>query len=207
MSDGAVIQDEKGSVTSNQGLARGATTAISAAGVVAAHVLAYRLAHSQNEVRAHVLESSGHGYWDVAVLLALAGVVIAIGMQVAFGRRAGAGASSATATWGRLMGIQALTFVALESIERAVEGPQQLLLLLGEPAFWLALPLLMVTAALGVVVLRVASWAGAALTSRARWHAPARKAALIVVPRSVRVISRIGIANTHERAPPAFFFT
>ena len=73
-------------VNSNS-FARITTAAIGAAGVVGAHALAYRLAHATPAGHDRALESAGHGYWDLAVLLALACLIIGIGVEMVFGGR------------------------------------------------------------------------------------------------------------------------
>jgi hypothetical protein len=180
--------------------ARLATAAIGAAGVVGAHTLAYRLAHS-HAAHDHTLESSGHGYWDLALLLGVAGLVIGFGVEMVFGSRKSEARRPVGFTWLRLFALQGLTFAALESIERAVQGPEQLSLLFREPAFWLAFPLLVLTAALGCVLLVLARRAGASLARRRRLLAEPR-AALRIQPPSIRTISQVLVSITRERGPP-----
>lgn len=183
----------------SNGFARIATAAIGVAGVVGAHTLAYRLAHASHASHDHALESTGHGYWDLALLLGLAALVIGIGVEMAFGRRRSR-PGRAGLTWLRLFALQGLTFASLESLERAVQGPEQLSLLFQEPAFWLAFPLLALTAAVGCVLLILARKAGATLARRR--PLPERRAALRLRAYSVKVISHALVSMSRERAPP-----
>jgi hypothetical protein len=187
-------------VNSNS-FARITTAAIGAAGVVGAHALAYRIAHATHASHDHALESAGHGYWDLAVLLALACLIIGIGVEMVFGGRQTL-PRRAPLTWLRLFALQGLTFAALESLERAVQGNGQLMLLFQEPAFWMAFPLLALTAAAGCVLLVLARKAGQTLARRRRGPRVGRRLALRISPRSVRVNSHVFVSTTRERAPP-----
>ena len=188
-------------VNSNS-FARITTVAIGAAGVVGAHALAYRLAHATHSSHDHALESAGHGYWDLAVLLALACLIIGIGVEMVFGGRQIQPRGRAPLTWLRLFVLQGLTFASLESLERAIQGSEQLMLLFQEPAFWLAFPLLALTAAAGCVLLVLARKAGETLARRRRGLRVGRRLALRISPRSVRVISHVLVSTARERAPP-----
>lgn len=179
-----------------------ATAAIGAAGVVGAHTLAYRLAHASHPGHDHALESTGHGYWDLAVLLGLAALVIGVGVEMAFGGRQARPRRAPLFTWLRLFVLQGLTFASLESLERAVQGTEQLALLFQEPAFWLAFPLLVLTAALGCALLVLARKAGETFARRRRLPGMQRRLALRMRPHSVRVISHVLVSITRERAPP-----
>ena len=186
----------------SNGFARIATVGIGAAGVVGAHSLAYRLAHGSHASHDHALESAGHGYWDLAILLGVAALVIGVGVEIVFGGRQTPPRRAPLLTWFRLFALQGLTFASLESLERAVQGTEQLTLLFQEPAFWLAFPLLALTAAVGCVLLVVARKAGQSLARRRRGPLAERRPALRIRPLSVRVISRAIVLITRERAPP-----
>ncbi|MPZ93255.1 MAG: hypothetical protein GEU68_16870 [Actinobacteria bacterium] len=185
----------------SNGFARIATVAIGAAGVVGAHTFAYRLAHASRASHDHALESTGHGYWDLAILLGLAALIIGVGVEMVFG----GGRSKprrALFTWLRLFALQGLTFAVLESLERLVQGPEQLTLLFHEPAFWLAFPLLVLTAAAGCVLLVLARKAGETLARRRRPLRGERRLTLRMRSHSVQVISHVLVAMSRERAPP-----
>lgn len=185
----------------SNGFARIATAAIGAAGVVGAHTLAYRLAHASHASHDHALESTGHGYWDLAVLLGLAALIIGIGVEMVFGGGQPKRRRAPLFTWLRLFALQGLTFATLESLERAVQGPEQLTLLFQEPAFWLAFPLLVLTAAAGCVLLVLARKAGELARRRRPPHGE-RRLTLRMRPHSVQVISHVLVAMSRERAPP-----
>ena len=186
----------------SNGFARIATAAIGAAGVVGAHSLAYRLAHSSHGGHDHALESAGHGYWDLAILLGVAALIIGIGVEIAFGGRQTHPERPPLSTWLRLFALQGLTFASLESLERAIQGGAQLRLLFQEPAFWLAFPLLVLTAAVGCVLLLLARKAGETLARRRRALRIERRLVLRIRPSSAPVISQIIVSITRERAPP-----
>jgi hypothetical protein len=185
----------------SKSFARITTAAIGAAGVVGAHSLAYRLAHATDAGYDHALESAGHGYWDIAVFLGLAGLIIGIGVEIVLGGRR-TGPRGASHTWLRLFALQAMTFATLESLERAVQGAGELTLLFQERAFWLAFPLLALTAAVGCVLLALARKAGQSL---ARRRPPVeRRIALRIRPLLFRVVSHVFVSATRERAPPPY---
>jgi len=172
--------------------------------VVGAHSLAYRLAHASQASHDHALESAGHGYWDLAILLGVAALVIGVGVEIVFGGRQTQPRRSPLLTWSRLFALQGLTFASLESLERAVQGADQLAPLFQEPAFWLAFPLLALTAAVGCVLLVVARKAGETLARRRRGSRVERRIELRIRPLSVRVVSYAFVSITRERAPPPF---
>ena len=186
----------------SNGFARIATAAIGTAGVVGAHTLAYRLAHASHASHDHALESTGHGYWDLAILLGLAALIIGIGVEMAFGGGRPLRRSAPLLTWLRLFALQGLTFASLESLERAVQGPEQLTLLFQESAFWLAFPILVLTAAAGCLLLVLARKAGEKIARLRRPAQENRRRALRVGPHSVQVISHVLVAMSRERAPP-----
>jgi hypothetical protein len=67
-----------------------------AAGSLAAHLLAYRIAVPDPELRRHLLEDSGHGYLDPAPLASLCLTLVAVGLlaRLLGGRAATPGASA-----------------------------------------------------------------------------------------------------------------
>lgn len=186
----------------SNGFARIATVAIGAAGVVGAHTFAYRLAHASRASHDHALESTGHGYWDLAILLGLAALIIGVGVEMVFGGGKPKPGRAPLFTWLRLFALQGLTFAVLESLERLLQGPEQLTLLFHEPAFWLAFPLLVLTAAAGCVLLVLARKAGETLARRRRPLRGERRLTLRMRSRSVQVISHVLVAMSRERAPP-----
>lgn len=103
------------------------TLAAGVTGVVAAHVLAYILAFSDPRQRAHVLSSTGHGYWSVAVWAAVLAAAVVVAATVARGavrgtsRSGGAGGRIVPGV-GTLAGAQVAMFAGVEVIERLAAG-------------------------------------------------------------------------------------
>jgi hypothetical protein len=96
-------------------------------GVVLAHAGAYLLAFPSADRRADALQTSGHGYWDHAVVLAVvAGVLIVAQAAVRGLRRSQAEAGAESGGFGRrlvlLAGWQVALFTGMEVIERIVAG-------------------------------------------------------------------------------------
>jgi hypothetical protein len=96
-------------------------------GVVAGHTVAYVVAVPSAATRHDVLAETGHGYWPVAVLVALAACLCAAGSvalrharAVVGGRALGADVSGWLAP--RLAAVQILLYVAAEATERVVAG-------------------------------------------------------------------------------------
>ncbi len=130
--------------------------ALTPIGVICAHVLGYHVAYDDPHQRALVLEASGHGYFDVAVHLALIAAVTALlGIAALTARRrlrpGGSDVPGFAPLLGGLIVLQVAGFVALEVLERVGSG--SLGDLFHEPALLIALPLLVVGAAItGAVV-------------------------------------------------------
>ena len=135
-------------------------------------------------------------------MLGLAALIIGVGVEMVFGGGQPQRTRAPLFTWLRLFMLQGLTFASLESLERAVQGPEQLTLLFQEPAFWLAFPLLVLTAAAGSVLLVLARKAGATLARRRRPLQGEQRITLRMRPHSAQVISHVLVAMSRERAPP-----
>ena len=135
--------------------------------------------------------------------MAMAAIVVGIGVQICFGRTSNV---PTRRSWGHLLAIQGLTFVALELVERAVQAPEQLGLLVSEPAFWLALPLLALTAAIGAVILSLAAKTGAVLARRTMARSVARGVIGRLCPRDFEIPSFAAFDESLERAPPTPLF-
>jgi len=124
-------------------------------GVLLGHWLAYAVAFPATAERQHVLADTGHAYWLTAVRLSV--VLVVVGLAVVVGRLAGADhADSAgerlTILSRRLTGVQVGAFVAMELIERLVNG-SPLGDLLDHKVFFLGLAAQVVVACAGAVVL------------------------------------------------------
>jgi hypothetical protein len=96
-------------------------------GAVAGHCLAYLVAIPSHEARHVVLAETGHGYWPVAAVAALAASLFAAGWVALRHARAGVAGRSRTrdvSRWlaPRLAAVQLLLFLAAEATERVVAG-------------------------------------------------------------------------------------
>jgi hypothetical protein len=70
---------------------------LAALGALAAHLLAYRVAEPHAERREHLLEETGHGYFDPALVGSLCAALVAVGLA---GRvLAGAGSAGRPPLW------------------------------------------------------------------------------------------------------------
>jgi hypothetical protein len=126
------------------------TAAAALAGVVVAHSVGSLLAFSDAHQRAQHLAATGHGYWPVAVWLAMA----AGGVAAMWATAAGAGFGlPAVPRFGALAGCQLVAFGAMEALERLSAGLSPAVLL-HAPDFRLGLALQVTTAGALVLVLR-----------------------------------------------------
>lgn len=96
--------------------------ALACAGLLGGHWLAYAAVRPDDHSRAHLLESTGHGYWGVAVTVAVAVGAAALVGQVAAALQGSAEQRTLTRTTRMLALPQAAGFVVLELVERAVSG-------------------------------------------------------------------------------------
>lgn len=137
--------------------------------VVAAHALAYALAHADSVTRAHHLDASGHGYFGTLAAVAISAALIALGMGILGSIRGEASVHRRS----HLAWLSCGTFVVLEVIERLITG--SLATLWDEPAVLIALPLTLiaawVAAALGNLSISIGR-ALAYLTRRVRLGVP-----------------------------------
>ena len=126
---------------------------MAAAGIVAAHLLAYLFAVPDPHDRVHVLESTGHGAWSYLAAVCL-GLLVAGLLRYVVGSFRGDGELTAPfiAIAGRLAVLQLGGFLGLEALERlsidhSVSG------LFAEPAIQLGLLLQLAIALVGALVL------------------------------------------------------
>ncbi len=103
------------------------TVAVAAVGVIVGHWIAYSLVYPGPRVRQAILAASGHGYWHLAVELAVVLGVSALGTVVfrLFGDRDADEPSRSSAVVGlaqRLIVLQLVAFAAMELVERAAAG-------------------------------------------------------------------------------------
>ena len=133
-----------------------ALAGVAATGLFTAHWLSYLLAFPVATARAHVLEHTGHSYWDLAVKLAVAALVAALA-GVFVGHLRGSSAHGDRAervsfvAW-RLIGIQVAGFAAMEVAERLLAGAPVSGLLV-QQVFLVGLALQVLSAAVGAALL------------------------------------------------------
>jgi len=113
---------------------------VAAAGIVVAHAADYALAFPDPARRARVLSATGHGYWPVAVVVAVVCGAAALALAARRGWRGAYPPASLPRTAARLAAGQVVLFGVLETVERLAVG--------GHPAAFLA----SAQFALGVVI-------------------------------------------------------
>jgi hypothetical protein len=145
-------------------------------GALAGHFVGYWAAHPEQGDRHAVLEASGHGYFDVAIALALVAGLMALLGQFVLGYRGADEPLGRWATGATLAAMQTLVFVSVEVAERALNAAS--LNIFSEPALWLGLPLQVGFAALGAMLLTAVRKVGSALAARS--FAPASGAVPLV---------------------------
>lgn len=153
-------------------------------GVVAGHSVAYIVAIPASATRHAVLAETGHGYWPVAVLAALAACLCAAGSVALRHARAVTGGRALRADvsgWlaPRLAAVQILLYVAAEATERVVAGVPLADLLHGGLLLWGLLAQLLVALAATVLL----SWLARAAELVARL--------LAGPPRPTRAVGRL----------------
>lgn len=100
---------------------------IAGGAMLGSHWLAYVLAAPDGHARAHLLQVTGHGYWPLAMALAIAGIVA--GLLGFVGHRLSADPTIASSRAGifrlafpRALALQVGGFFALELLERGIVG-------------------------------------------------------------------------------------
>ena len=174
------------------------------AGVVLAHVVGYFLAYPDPEHRSVQLAYTGHSYWKTAVIVALFGVIVAVlgELVLSFSRRRANHAAARPAMrvlWIRLAPGQIAAFAILEVAERVLHGTDSSAWT--EPSFWAALPILLLTAWLGAVLLRAAARIGEALARRA--GGGVKTVGVCFRPADDALLSRAALYFLRSRGPPA----
>jgi hypothetical protein len=165
---------------------------LAAGGVAAAHLLAFLAVAPHPLRREQLLEATGHGAWPLVVSLAMGALVLGLAGFFA-GRRSGRGRSFPIRTAGRLILLQSIGFLMLESIERLAvgKGPEALTELPFEPVI-----------AIGLVAQVVVALAGAMLLALLD-RLIVKLADVRSMPRPTRPLVPSGFAELFLPQPPA----
>ena len=123
-------------------------------GVLVGHLVGYRLAHPGGPSRDAAL-GSGHGYLGVSTWVGLALAIVALGWAV----REGARGQRTGFTAATLLRAQALSFVALEVLER-IGSTNPIGDAIHEPGVWFGLAVQVVLALAAASLLRVSASIG-----------------------------------------------
>jgi hypothetical protein len=158
--------------------------ATAAAGLVGGHLLGYLTVAPDLGRRSFLLASTGHAYLSKAVVLAAASAIVAAVAAAVLGaarvrRGARPGAADGRSMEMRLAGLQVLGFIALEVGERAMAGAS-----LGDLAtvFGLGVPLQVLVAALGALVLSAVARAAEAVARVLAGPAPVSRSVCVGIP-------------------------
>jgi hypothetical protein len=135
---------------------------IASLGIVAGHALTYWAVAPDSAERQALLASTGHAYWNAAVIvvaLASAGALLSFLVRRARGAIDGLPEPAARLDFaGRLIVLQVLGFVAMEALERtAACRPVSLSMLLDRGTLLLGI---VVQVAVGVLLARAIEWLG-----------------------------------------------
>lgn len=174
-------------------------------GALTGHLVGYWAAHPEQGGRHEVLEASGHGYFDMAMAVALAAALMALVGQAVMGYRGESQTRSRWATAVDLAVTQISVFVSVEIAERALNGAS--LNIFGEPALWLGLSLQVGIAVLGAMLLTAVRKAGSLLAKLKVSLARAGVSTLSVNPVVKIFISRWFGFSFLSRGPPAHSLT
>jgi hypothetical protein len=174
-------------------------------GAVVGHVVGYWLAHPDDHHRSEVLEASGHGYFDMAVAIALVAALVALFGQFALGylerhRSHAASGVNARSAWVALALVQMTVFLVVEVAERMFGGG--LLDVFQEPGVWLGLPVQALLAGVGALLISWARRSGASLAAPASNFSPPRSLQIRITPRH-HSPALTSTPSTHpSRGPP-----
>ena len=134
-------------------------------GVFAAHTVSYWLTHRPADARAQHLAATGHSHWDLAVRLAVAGLVIALITSLYRGSRRGHARATPVHGFGAHIVLTVAAFASMEVVERVLSGAGGGSVF-SEPAFWVGIAAAVAMATVNALLLRAAEAAGAALGLR-----------------------------------------
>lgn len=174
------------------------------AGLIAGHLLAYRLAYSDTHARADALARSGHAYFGLvplALWVSLGVLLAGLALQTAAGFR---GESRRPLSSPLIVLLPPIAFVTQEFVERILHTGQVPWTVVVQPAFLLGLAF-QLPFALAALLIAWALDSAARAIGRALRELP-QPAFQICVPEPVRVVAvprTVGLARGYgERAPP-----
>jgi hypothetical protein len=156
--------------------------AVAAASVVFAHWLAYAVAIPRYSLRRTVLEATGHGYWVIAVKLAV--VILATGLGALAirewrARSEGQPSMGYTSVALRLVSLQVVGFLAMEIVERVAAG-HAVSSILDQHLLPIALALQVLVACVGALLVCLLARATDVAWRRLRRRRPVRTIVLVL---------------------------
>ena len=192
-------------MTANHSTPRLRLALLGVGGVMLAHIVGYVVAYPDAGSRSLQLAHTGHSYWETAMIVVLFGVLVAVlGELVLSHTRARNGESGSPPAvrrlWSRLAPGQIVAFTLLEVAERAFHGEHASAWT--EPSFWAALPVLVLTAWLGALLLRAAGQIGQALARCTLGPNDSDADALWFPPANDAIASSAVLHWVRRRAPP-----
>jgi hypothetical protein len=140
---------------------------VAAAGIVVAHAADYALTFPDPARRGQVLASTGHGYWPIAVVVAVLCGGCALVLAARHGWRANVSGASFPLAGVRLAIAQVTLFAGIETIERLAVGGHPVAFL-GSTQFALGLVLQVAVAFGAAALLRGVERGASRLASRIR---------------------------------------
>lgn len=164
-----------------------------------AHWIAYYVAIPDGHTRSHALAATGHGYWPLAIALALGAAAFGAAAYLRNLRRSHAISGRRAGAW--LAVTQILGFVALEVIERLAVG-QGPLEVFGEPVLAIGICAQLLVAFAGALLLRGVASIVARVRGRRAAVRPVRSLALPNVP-VFEPATRLVTSGFGLRGPPS----
>jgi hypothetical protein len=191
--------------TLKRGLSLALTAPLLTMGLLAGHSLGYRWAVADPHARAHLLQESGHSYFDYVPLVLAIGLTLIAAALVSRGRAAALGdPESASPPW--LFGLLApIAFLVQELLERLIHAGQVHPSTLMEPAVLiglaLQLPLALIALLLASLLAQAADVVGETLADGSQ---PCLTQPSLPVLRASDVLAaqRVSTRGWSERGPP-----
>jgi hypothetical protein len=187
----------------------GSIAGVAAAGVVAAHELAFRLSTPDPHARLHQLHDTGHSYWAISVALSVALLATGVVLHTTRAWEEGRTLRVSSRSLGlRLALVQLAGFFMLETIERSVHTGG-VVLPLQEQVFVVGLVLQLITALIGVSLLAVLTRAVVAVSGilKALRQRDRETPITAVTVELIHVRSRVGLGQRTLRGPPGMTAT